>query len=292
MANTLFNPAVEGTTFYTAAGTATSGAEFTSHKVLGGAMMGVTSKTSPSVDGVTLGKPASVVYNNNKPYRGFNNGINSVFTTGSIGFVVSESGGKCGFLAITAHGGLTAGKLVQIGPSGSSAVAGGPQMAVNGLYGIHTISGAGANGFNSWTPFIAAYNGTVVEGKIIDTTYNFNTMTAGQYVGQKITTLLAGKSNTSLKFGSNAGMLTRSINKVESVRTTKTLTALRAGSFNRYTGKWTAAVTVSSDGAVTNSTITSDNAAAPSASAPGRITFKEGGKPAPTSTAYAARVTW
>lgn len=95
----------------------------------------------------------------------------------------------------------------------------------------------------------------------------------------KVTTELGGVSSTALSKTSNR--VTRSINKIESVVTNKTATAFRAG-FNLYTGHFSGAVTTTTD------SLGNDVAANPTASVPGKLTYKIG-KPTAVVAAYKAK---
>ena len=76
-------------------------------------------------------------------------------------------------------------------------------------------------------------------------------------IGGTAGTLLTG--GNVLLSGGNAGILTRSINKREQIRTTKITAALRAGYYNRFLGKWTTAPSIQAD--ATNVGLHSDTAA-------------------------------
>ena len=295
MANTLYNPA-QGAVLYTAAGVGTASGEFTSVKNGGGAVVGVVSTSL--LDGVAKGgvdkSQISV-----GTVRGLGNGVLAVGLDSEISGTVIGSSGTPAYVAISGIdaannvviNALSVGSYLYVNP-GTSAVA--PGSSVNMLYSTQKISAmASATGYVVTNlPYNVVYSGLSVCLRPLTSTWNWNTQTAGKYVGQKMTTQLAGVANTALAFGSNNGQLTRSINKVASVRTTKLTTALRAGSFNCVTGKWSAVPTLSSDGAITNSTITSDKVGSPSMSAPGSITYNAALLNKSTSTTYSARTTW
>ena len=84
-----------------------------------------------------------------------------------------------------------------------------------------------------------------------------NALTSRAFIAQRLSNMtIAGIGGTAgtlltggnvLLSGGNAGILTRSINKREQVRTTKITTALRAGYYNRFLGKWTTAPSIQAD---------------------------------------------
>lgn len=110
----------------------------------------------------------------------------------------------------------------------------------------------------------------------------------------KVTNTLAGSvSNTFLLSGASDLNSRRSIHRQEKVRTTRTSTAIRAGSWNIYTGRFTSTPTTAVDafysisGGTTSSTST-DEAATPSREIPGELTYKLGQK-LPVSVDYVAK---
>lgn len=112
----------------------------------------------------------------------------------------------------------------------------------------------------------------------------------------KLTTTLAGsESNTFLRSGASDLSSRRSIHRQEKVRTTRTATAIRAGYWNIYTGTWSTTPTTAVDAFwdiandATSSTST-DQAASPTRSVPGELTYKLG-QPSPVSVDYSAKTT-
>lgn len=115
-------------------------------------------------------------------------------------------------------------------------------------------------------------------------------------VGVKLTSTLAGSvSNTFLRSGASDLASRRSIHRQEKVRSTRFATAFRNGNFNLYTGKYSPAATTAVDAFwdVANDTTSStstDNAATPTRTAPGELTYKLG-QAAPVSAVYSAKNT-
>lgn len=88
----------------------------------------------------------------------------------------------------------------------------------------------------------------------------------------KVTTEIAGVASSVLSNSSNNPAQLRSINKRESYKSAGTATAIRAGYFNLYTGKFSPAPTPVTE------TPGTDTAATPSRSAPGDLVFRTGAK--------------
>lgn len=113
-------------------------------------------------------------------------------------------------------------------------------------------------------------------------------------VAMKVTSLLAGSvDNTFLRSGASDLNSRRSIHRQEKVRTTRTSTAIRAGSWNIYTGLWTSTPTTAVDAfysisAGETSATSTDEAASPSREVPGELTYKLGQK-VPVSVDYTAK---
>lgn len=113
-------------------------------------------------------------------------------------------------------------------------------------------------------------------------------------IATRITTTLAGSvSNSFLRSGGSDLGSRRSIHRQEKVRTTRTTTAIRAGYWNIYTGRWTTSPTTAVDSFWdiandTTSATSTDNAADPTRSVPGELTYKLGQK-VPVSTTYSAK---
>lgn len=88
----------------------------------------------------------------------------------------------------------------------------------------------------------------------------------------KVTTEIAGVASSALLTNSNDPAQLRSINKRESFRSPGTATAIRAGYYNLYTGRFSPAPTLVTE------TPGTDDAANPTRSAPGELVFKTGAK--------------
>lgn len=136
---------------------------------------------------------------------------------------------------------------------------------------------------------VTAYNAGVFGSTVIQ-----DTVTVKDYAGKalsggtfrytartpitfKVTTSLAGSSTNVFKTSANTPDLIRSIHKLETLRTRRVTTAIRAGNWNIVTGTFSAAPTVAVD------SLGTDNAANPTRSSPGQLTYK-GGAPNPVTT--------
>jgi len=279
-------------TFFTAAGVPySSGSTYISSqpKVVGGTALTkfAASAGLGALNSLSLGYAAGVTPTGPVSYRGANNGISCAFISGALhGFKAAASGGYCAFTGVTGPAVIVGTKLY-VGPSGTGQVAIGNNMPANAVYGIHTVTAANALDIVTDRKDIpdAAANTTKVTMQAINTSYSFATLTKGAYVGYNLTNKLAGVYSTVLRApandpSKNGVNIHRSINKLEAVRTTKFLTALRAGSYNRFTGKWITAPTVSNDTSATaaGGNLTNDDAATinPRTGVAGDIIIKTG----------------
>jgi len=111
---------------------------------------------------------------------------------------------------------------------------------------------------------------------------------------QRVTkTLAGGVSNDFLTHAADDVSNARSIARQEVVTTTRTTTAIRAGEWNIYSGDWGSDPTTATDafwdnaGNTTSATST-DQAASPTRSTPGELTYKLG-QPSPVSVDYPAK---
>jgi hypothetical protein len=109
-------------------------------------------------------------------------------------------------------------------------------------------------------------------------------------IALRYTTTIAGTGNTTLRSGADTPGLIRSIHRMETVRTRRLTTAIRAGNWNIYSGQFSSAPTVAVDNwysvsAQGTSATSTDNAANPTLAAPGDLTFKLG-QELPVSSGY------
>lgn len=101
-----------------------------------------------------------------------------------------------------------------------------------------------------------------------------------------VTSELAGLASDAIKSPGNDGDVIRSINKFETNEDALFTTAIRANKYNRVTGQWDSGypsgVTIAFSG---------DNAATPTASVPGELTYMTGAK-TPVNDEYAAKTNY
>lgn len=317
MANTIYNSAWgqngtanSGSDFYNVNGNTTASGELTSVKIVGGAAIGVNSTSATrlsTMDGVAQGKPAAVQYLNNVSYRGVQGGCSAaLLDTGYGAVVIGSSGGYVLYSGATEAATLAmlsfvAGNYVTVNASGNAVA---PNSGLNLLYSTQKISAVDTTTtglFYTNLPYRTIYNSQEVSLNVHTSTHTWNTMAKGQYIVQGYPTKIAGSNNTTLLGAANKGQLTRSINRVEAIRTNKLATAMRAGYYNKFTGKWTTAPTISSDmpyNADTGAagTATTDDAVNVTASKPGELTYKTGRARPWTNyldgVAYSAKTTW
>lgn len=108
-------------------------------------------------------------------------------------------------------------------------------------------------------------------------------------IAMRTTSTLSGVANTALLSGADVPDQVRGINKMETVRTYRLTTALRAGYFNITTNKFTTPVTNAADNWYPGNTSTQpDTAASPTRSVPGRLTYKTGAL-VPVNDTYAPK---
>ena len=126
---------------------------------------------------------------------------------------------------------------------------------------------------NSNRSNIDVFGSTVVEGVNTVSALDFGLFASiNSIVARKVSRILAGTiDNAVLLSGASVPGLVRSIHKLETLRTTRQSTAFRAGQFNLYTGRYNPAPTVAVD------SLTTDAAATPTRSVPGKLVYKLGG---------------
>lgn len=147
---------------------------------------------------------------------------------------------------------------------------------------------------------VSRYNKEVFASRVLDNSVADKALSAGTFaynnsspIAPKVTTSIAGVSNTFLRSAADKPGIVRSIHRQEKVRTTRTTTAIRAGQWNIYTGKWTTNPTTAVDafwdnaGNTTSATST-DHAASPTRAVPGELVYMTG-KKAPVLNDYKSK---
>ncbi len=112
-------------------------------------------------------------------------------------------------------------------------------------------------------------------------------------IAMRYTTTIAGTGNAFLQSGADTPGLIRSIHKLETVRTRRLTTAIRAGEWNIYSGSFANQPTVAVDNwwdiaNNTTSVTSTDQAATPSRDVPGELTYKLG-QQTPVNDDYKAK---
>lgn len=128
---------------------------------------------------------------------------------------------------------------------------------------------------------VGVFGSSVVDGTDTDKaltsgTFSYNNQSP---VAKRVTTTLSGVSNTYLQSGAAKPGNIRSIHLIQSVRTRRLTTAIRAGYWNIYSGTFGTTPTVAVD------TFATDNAANVSRTSPGQLTYKTGA-PVPVQDDY------
>jgi hypothetical protein len=138
---------------------------------------------------------------------------------------------------------------------------------------------------------VSRYNTGVFASTVLDNGFADKALSSGTFayndkngVAIRATSDLAGVSNTSLLTGANVPGITRSIHKLETLRTRRFTTAIRANKYNRYTGTFDSGYPV-----VATDTLATDNAASPTRSAPGQLTYRTGAKVPVMNNDYKAK---
>lgn len=124
---------------------------------------------------------------------------------------------------------------------------------------------------------VSRYDAGVFGSTVIDNSWADEAVDAGTFaynnekpVAKRITTELSGGvSNDILLSGAAVPSNVRSIHKLETLRTQRITTAIRANKYNRYTGDWDAGFPANAV-----DVLAADHAATPTRSVPGELTYK------------------
>lgn len=119
---------------------------------------------------------------------------------------------------------------------------------------------------------VGVFGSSVTDGTDTDKALSAGTFSYNNQkpVAKRLTKKLSGVNNDYLSSGAAVPENIRSIHKLEVSRTRKLTTAIRAGEWNMYSGKWSTKPSVVVD------TLSTDNAASPSRSVPGELVYKTG----------------
>lgn len=161
------------------------------------------------------------------------------------------------------------------------------QTTTKNNHGVAKNVGATASVLSNQT--LGGSNVGVFGSTVVDNDSASKALSAGTFkyenqspVSKRVTTALSGVSNTYLRSGAAVPGLVRGIHKLETVRTRRLTTAIRAGAWNIYTGAFSPAPTVAVDSFAT------DEAATPTRAVPGELVYKTGA-PVPVQDEYKAK---
>lgn len=143
-----------------------------------------------------------------------------------------------------------------------------------------TVSSGVVSSVPTVRPVVDAFGSKVVEDTVTIKDYAGKAVSGGEFahnhvkpISSLITTELAGVATDVIKSPGNDGDVIRSINKLETLRTRRFTTAIRANKYNRVTDTWAAGYP-----AVAVDTLATDVAATPSPASPGELVYMAGGK--------------
>jgi hypothetical protein len=131
---------------------------------------------------------------------------------------------------------------------------------------------------------VAVFGSTVIDGTDTDKALSGGVIAHNHVkpIAFKVTSELGGVSSSALNTTANDPSQVRLLHKRETYKVVRTATAIRAGHWNIYTGKWTVNPTS------TTETPGTDNAASVTRSAPGRLVYKTGAR-LPVRDVYKAK---
>jgi len=136
------------------------------------------------------------------------------------------------------------------------------------LDGPQKITAVTTNTFDTDKPFVSS----ATPGVYSTVAGRFASMTTGEFIMLAYSSSVAGGQKTRTGFGADYG-IRRSIHKLEHMRTVRVATAIRAGYWNVYTGKWTTDPAVADDAP----TWGTDDAATPTRAKPGELVYRHSG---------------
>jgi hypothetical protein len=155
---------------------------------------------------------------------------------------------------------------------------------------LDNVSAARSNGNGS------VFASTVIPSGSTVVDYATSALSAGTFAynnqkptAKRYSTLISGTSNTFLQSGAARPELVRSIHKLETLRTRRLTTAIRAGYWNIYSGTFSTLPTIAVDSLAT------DYAADPTQAIPGEIVYVVGGRVVSgnsANSAYKPRSIW
>lgn len=156
-----------------------------------------------------------------------------------------------------------------------------------------TVSSGVVGSVTTPRPVVTTFASTVIEDSVTVKDYAGKAVSGGTFahdhvkpISSLVTSELAGVSNTAILTPGNDGDTIRSINKLETLRSRRFTTAIRANKYNRVTNTFDAGFP-----AVAVDSLASDSAAAPTAAIPGKLRYMSGSL-TPTADNYAAKTVY
>jgi len=141
-----------------------------------------------------------------------------------------------------------------------------------------TVSSNVSESVKTSRPVVNTFASTVIEDSVTVKDYAGKAVSGGTFahnhvkpISSLITNEIAGVDNTAILTPGNDRDTIRSINKLETLRTRRFTTAIRANKYNRVTNKFDAGFPV-----VAADSLASDDAANPTQSVPGELTYMRG----------------
>lgn len=141
---------------------------------------------------------------------------------------------------------------------------------------------------------VTRHNTDVFGSTVLDNSWADEALSAGTFaydnqspVAKRLTSSLSGVSNTVLRSGAAVPQNVRSIQKLETLRTRRYATAIRNGKYNEYTGEFDGGFPV-----VAVDSLATDNAANPTRTSPGQLTYKGGALLPVTNNDYKEKTGW
>lgn len=169
----------------------------------------------------------------------------------------------------------TDGTNINAGPYGSYTTA---KNSHGTIRANGTVSSGVVSSVRTVRPVVTTFASTVIEDTVTSKDYAGKAVSGGDFahnhtkpIGHLVSDELAGVSTNVIKSPGNNNDVIRSINKLETLRTRRFTTAVRANKYNRVTDTWAAGYP-----AVAVDSLGNDVAATPTLSAPGQLTYMAG----------------
>jgi hypothetical protein len=158
----------------------------------------------------------------------------------------------------------------------------------NGTMKANNVTSDVINSVSTSRPIVAVFGSTVLDNNVADKAVSGGVFANdnAKPISALVTSELAGLSNDAIKSPGNDGAVIRGIHKFESDESALLATGIRANKLSLFTGQWEegypSGVTVS---------FSQDDAANPTASVPGELTYMTGAK-TPFNDDYAPKTNY